>query len=70
MVELGMEDNALKVHGKTNSETAEETAFVASPTVAMRIADRRGEDIHTAQVSWANAIKHKQSLFNIYKRGL
>lgn len=28
----------------------QETTYVVSPTVTMRITDRRGEDIHTAQV--------------------
>ncbi|CAH0773858.1 unnamed protein product [Bemisia tabaci] len=50
----GME---LAVAGEPEPAHSEEAAFVISPTVTMRITDRKGDDIYTAQVGDALSLR-------------
>ncbi|XP_034231459.1 uncharacterized protein LOC117639693 [Thrips palmi] len=43
--------------GSGGAVQSQETTYVVSPTVTMRITDRRGEDIHTAQVGDALSLR-------------
>ncbi|GLG93638.1 Uncharacterized protein GBIM_00994 [Gryllus bimaculatus] len=64
----------LQVGGDLGPPENEESAFVNSPTVTMRITNRRGEDIHTALVGDALSlrfdIKDKNTPYQIFVREL
>ncbi|XP_066995451.2 uncharacterized protein [Anabrus simplex] len=64
----------LQVGGDLASSEGEQSAYVTSPTVTMRITNRKGEDIHTAQVGDALSLRfdilEQNSPYQIFVREL